>query len=325
MRGTQPIGRRVASQALAASSETLIEIPKTQDLTTLQLLLTGTLTIGTAVATAVPAESPAGFIQRLDLIANGREVLEQVPGEVIAWGNYGRAWRREITAPGATVATHAFAASYWLDRSMIDGYRPKDSAFQAELANLLQLRVTTGALSELVTPGGSTVLTLASANLDVYMHTLHEPENQQGEPKAVRKRTTQTITYTSANSNYRLRLPTGNVIRHITIHAKDSGAPSNSLVNSVQLAINGIDIRKSATWAALRSENYARTGVTAPTGFAVLDSADAGDVSRVKLSTAWDLRAGPLAELVLDLATATAGEIEVVIDEFVLPPVAAAA
>jgi len=309
------IKRRVELVNLVENSEHLIDIPRVHDLMSLMVELSGTLTVAVAAATSVPTESPAELLKRIDFIANGKDVLEQVPFTVAVFGNYDRDFVTESTAPGTPVAAYPFRAVAFLDRAMVRSVRPKDTAFQAYLANLLQLRITTGTVDDIITKGGATV-TLSNTTIEVSALTILEKAQDQGEGKWVRKRSLQSEVITGANSNLRLRVPVGNHVRQITLHALDGGEPSDVLINSIQFVADGVDVRHNLTYSATRSVNRARVKVAPPAGFAIIDPIDSTEVG--KASNFWNLKNSSLAEVVLDVAAPVgAASIEMVTDEVI--------
>ncbi|NIR58938.1 MAG: hypothetical protein GWO02_05170 [Gammaproteobacteria bacterium] len=321
----QKISRRVQLLNLVESSQHQIEIPRVHDLNTLEVILDGEIVVGTAAALAVPAESPAQLLQRVDLVANGKDVLEQIPYTIAVHGNFPRRFDAEVTQPGTTVATHPFRAVAFLDRVVPDSLRPKDTAFKAFNTNLLQMLITTGQASDILDPDATTTLTLQNTTIEVVAHSLLEdPEGDRDEAKVVRKRTLQTETFTGSNNNLRVKLPTGNKIRFVQVHALDDAGgnffdPTDALINSMSVAIDGVDVRHNLTYGATRSANRSRWGIAPPAGFALADSVAENELA--KMTNYWDLRRASLAELVIDHAAPTGnGRIEVVIDEYIGVP-----
>lgn len=309
--------RRIAQVALVENGEAVIDVPNVHHIKSIQIALSGTLTISTANSTATPAHSPSELIKRVDLIANGREVLEQVPFRIACFGNYQRKFHTEVTPPGVTQAAHAFRAVGYYDRINFDGPRPKDSAFKAKAhaSDLFQLRLTFGAKTDISTNASAANLALSNVLVEVSVEALVEKDADANEPKAIKKRTLQTVQVSSANTNLRVPLPRGNRCRLVGVLATDDGEPTDSLINSVEFAINGIDVKMKDTYKNLRSLNSSDKQVTVPTGFVFLDSAPDGSLAEV-----WDLSNVALAEVVIDHAAPSgAGQLDLVIEEM-LPP-----
>lgn len=316
MARAEKLFRRIAQVNFSENSEFLIDIPRVQDINSIQVRVGGNLVIATAAATALPAESPTGIIKSVSFVANGKDVLHQTGFAEASLGNYARKFINRNTQPGLTVATHPFRALAYLDRDNIDGPRPKDSAFQAYNTNLLQLRIVTGAASDIVTPAGTTVLSLTNTLIEVLIDSTNEVGGDRNEVKFVKKVTSQSVKFSGANSNYRFRLPVYNHIRSVTLHATDDGEPSNALVNEIELVIDGVDVRHKSDWEAARDKNLADKSIsTMPDGFAVVDASPEG-----KLSNCYDLTQSDLAECVLDLAAPSGtGKVELIVEEYIFP------
>ncbi len=315
MANAESLYRRVAQINLVENSEHLVDIPRVQDMESIMVRVSGDLLISSNAATSVPAESPTQLIKSLAFVANGKDVLDQVGFTEASVANYGRKFINLNTKPGTTVATHPIEAVAFLDRNNVDGPRPKDSAFQAYNTNLLQLRIVTGQASDIVVKGSAT-LALSNVVIEVFVASINEVGGDRNEAKFVKKRTSQSVIFTGANSNYRFRLPTYNHIRSLTIHATDDGEPSNDLVQDIEVAIDGVDVRHSASWQATRVKNLGDKELSSmPDGVAVVDASPTG-----KLSNCYDLSASDLAECVLNLAAPSgSGKVELVVEEFIFP------
>lgn len=312
---TENLYRRVDLLKLSENSEHLIDIPKVQDINTLMVRVKGKLKISGAAATSVPVEAPTGILKSIGFVANGKDVLDQIGFPEASLGNYPRKFINHNVKPAKDVGTHEFSAVAYLDRNHIDGIRPKDSAFQAYLTNLLQLRITTGSADDLVVKGGAT-LELLDTTIEVFVDSTNELGDDRGEAKFVKKVTNQSVNFTGSNSNYRFRLPTSNHIRTCLLHVTDDGVPSNSLVENIEFVVDGVDVRHSSDFMAARLKNMSDKELSSmPDGFAVIDSTPEG-----KASNMYDLTAADSAELVLSLNTPTGkGKVELVVTEFIFP------
>lgn len=316
----QTLSRRVDSKTFVDNSEITVDIPRVQDINSIEVHVRGDLVIGTAAATALQPESPANLITRFDFVANGKDVLDQISGAMASRGNYSRKFQNLNIAPGLTVATHPVDAVYILDRDMIDGVRPKDSSFQAYLTNLLQLRIVTGDAdggesSVLVNPDATTTLAFTGV-IDVYIDS--SDDSDRGEAKFVKKITRQQQTYTGANSAAEFRLPIGNHIRSIGIRTLDDSVPVNTLLGNMEFAIDGVDVRFSRTYEATRVKNAKDKGLSLsaiPTGHAVIDLAPSGKMSNIA-----DLTNASECKVTLGVnAPSGTGIVELTIEEYIFP------
>lgn len=322
----ETLARQVSSWTFVENSSFEFDLPKVQDIESLVVELAGTVTLSTG-GTAVRAEAPLQLIPRLTFIADGKDVLDDAPMSFFAVANYHRSFWKSNTAPSAaTAAAYAVRAVAYLDRELLKAWRPKDTTFQAWLTKLLQLKVTTGAGTDLFTgsPVGSFVGTVKVGVNSFEELVRSDGKEDKGEPKSVVRRTFQTLNYSAANSAQQFKLPVGNRIRLIEVHAQDNvnarsiGEPSNTLVNNIKFAVDGTDVRFNLPFVSSREKNAADLQVPigdVPTGFAVIDAHKQG-----KLSGLYDLRPGKATEAVLELdlaAPTTLGRIEVMVEEII--------
>lgn len=328
MANTARLRRKVGTWTLAANSESTFDLPRVQNYEFVVVELDAVVNLSVA-GSAVRAEAPAQLLKRIQLVADGKDTLSDVPFSHVAFGNYAAKFAKEITAPGsAGTGNSTVRAVGFINISNLRGWREKDTAFQAYLTRLLQLRVTSGAANDLFT--GTPTGTITSGTVNVYVGSHDELEKvdgttDQGEPKRVKKRSTQVLTYSSANAAQQFQLPLGNSVRLVSIHALDSvnssnvGEPSNALINNIKLSLNDTDVRFNVTGKATRSMMANDLSVPIgdiPTGFYVADSSPLG-----KFSEYWDMRGDkdhPISRAILELdlaAPTTLGLVEIVTEE----------
>ena len=324
MSNVETLTRQVFSWNVVENSSIDVDIPRVGDIESIQIELSGSTTL-TVAGTLVRAEAPFQLIPRVSFVADGKDVLDDGPGSFFGLGTYKRAFWKSVTAPAAaTVSTQTVRAVMFLDRENVAGWRPKDTTFQAWLTKLLQIKIYTGAATDLYTGTPTGTFT---GTIKVIVHSFEEQMKQdgsidKGEPKQVIRRTFQTYNFSAANSAQKFNLPVGNHVRLVAIHATDNvnarsiGEPSDTLVNNVKFTIDVTDVRHNLSWKATRDANAADMSVpltTVPTGFVVVDSSLRG-----KASDYYDLTKASTAELELDLAAPTTlGRIEIVTEEFI--------
>lgn len=334
---SQTLRRLVGTWSLEANSEHTFDIPRIQDIESVVVELDAVVTLSVA-GTAVRAEAPTQLLPSVQFIAGGKDVLDDRKFSEVVFANFKRRFQKSIVQPAnATAIAHTVRAVGRLDRINVNGARDKDTSFQAWLTQILQLRVTTGAATDLFTGTPTGVIT--SGTVKVYVvsrQELDKPKvvdgklvrvqgsSDQGEPKRVVKRTKQSHTYTSANSAYQFFLPVGHACRSITIHSMDNtsggiGEPSNTNVNGAKLLVNDTDVKMNQTFSMIRDDNAADYNVdesAMPDGYAVIDSSPNG-----KFREYFDFRGTPTdpvtrAVLELDLAAPTTeGIVEVTTEE----------
>ena len=324
----QTLKRTVGTKAFVDSQEVSIDIPRVQDINSVMVVVRGSMTIGAASATGLAGDSPAGLIQRFDFVANGKDVLAQCSGAKASIGNYQRSFANQNVDPGLTVGTHPVVAVYRLDRDMMDGIRPKDSSFQAYMTNLLSLNMITGdantdeATNCLVSPDSSTTVSF-TGNIDVVVESTQELAGGRGEPKFIRKETRQIQSVTGSNTSLTFRMPTGNLMRSLTVRCLDDGIPTDALISNLEFAVDGVDVRYKGNFFDAKRQNADDKNISmssVPTGYAVIDFCRANRAG-VKLSQAVNLQNVSECKLSLDnnAPEGTTGVIEITIEEYIVP------
>jgi hypothetical protein len=218
-----PFRFRVDQQAVTAESQVLtFDIPRQLDLESLLLVLSGSINVTVAYA-AVKTQSVYGLVKRVELLANGQTVMEQIGGYELAALTIGQARgiaqsnAAFVTAPGVGVAAQSFALRLPIDRSMFDAVRPKDTNLQTRDLATLQLRVTVGQFTDVFTGAGTGAFTSTSATL--WASSVQEYPDQAGRITVspyLLKRVQQDVPITASNSNLIVRLPIGNLMRRVT-------------------------------------------------------------------------------------------------------------
>lgn len=278
-----------------------ILIPRGYDIESFGLHLSGSVSYTTAGA-AVRAEAPAQLIKRVELIGDGKDTIKSVPGVFLSHVNPFRDSRPPITPP-ASAAIAANVPIDWmgnLDNIFPDGVRPKDTSLQSRKYNMLQLRITFGKATDLLTgaPVGSvdagTTLKISA------VQTVELSPAGQNEARAVRKDSYGAYPVTGANNNFQIPLPVGNMIRAVLIRTEDGGEPSNGVLNNAILQ-SGVDVRLNLAGKLIRNLNSQQykvygSGSGLPTGVYILDLCPHG-----RLTSAWDLRQKQQAYLTLDV------------------------
>lgn len=308
--------RELRSEAVVESGAAEWDIPKAHDLFSLCVALEGDLVIGTAAATAIPAHSPVELIERVELKASGRNMLDNVNPRLVVFGGIEREFDADVLAPAVGVATHPFRAALWFDRINAGGPRPKDSAFQTYRVNVLELRCEFGQASDIATPDATTTLTLQNATVQPLLY--EERDGDRGEAKWARIRSQRSVQFTAADARLELEMPRSNFIGRMVILATDDGEPSDALINDVEYAINVTDVRYATTFNNARRVNRRRARVAIPTGFIVIEASQKGSIR-----DSFDVRRDVATENVLrfDVAAPTGqGRIDVLVEEFIPPP-----
>jgi len=314
--------RPIQSLPWVAGQPLQFDVPQVQDIELLKVTVAGTITL-TGAGTAVRAEAPAQLIQSMVFAAGGTDSLDSVTGINAAWGNYKRKFSRFITAPtGFAIGSYVVRSSAIINVSNYGGIRPKDTAFGAYNTDLLQLTVQCGQVADCFLGGaigtfaGNVILNASSYQENAKPVTAANPTgaSDKNEARRVTKHSTIQLPYQAANNAQDIRLPVGNSIRLLKIHARDNLEPSDLLINSAIVTIGGTDVRVNMDYHEGRELNAADLGIPLsqiPPGYLVLDSSPEG-----KFSEYWITRGETETKLTLNLnAPVTSGLIEIEVEE----------
>lgn len=324
------IKRRTHNVNLTENNVTTLDLPRGYNIESIFLRVTGTANVTTA-GTAVRAMAPAQLIKRVELIADGKNTIASIPGWALA-KNIGRMQFGYMQPPtAASIAAYSVELLGSLDQCLVDGVRPKDSNLRTAGMSLLQLRITTGACTDLFT--GSPAGSMTAFVLDVgTVETVEQPDasGNISKPLYLQKRSYQDIALPASNANQQVVLPIGNALRGVMILATVNGEPSNAVINNIQLA-SGVDVRVNIPAALMQRMNQTdecnqgilsnTTGFASstlpPTGLYSVDLMANGGHD-VQVTNAWDLTKASEAKLVLDVNGGAGYQLTVVTTEFIM-------
>src|SRR5687767_7674371 len=129
--------------------------------------LTGNLVVTGGTATQVGDELPLELLQRIELVTDTNRTI---------WSGTGRDFFRlahflmgkanELTPPVLTVGTNAFAATVRISAEALRCIAPVETYFNTRRYQGVELRVTWGDVTKLVTVGGATN-SISACSLDV--------------------------------------------------------------------------------------------------------------------------------------------------------------
>lgn len=321
------IKRKIGDIAITSNGFATLDLPRDYDYQAIGLRIEATLNVTTG-ATSVRAEAPCQLVQRVEVIADGKNNIVSVPFWALALGNVDRpllaSGARVVTPPtAATAASYAVEANGIIDFQHYQGIRPKDSNFRSRGLSLLQLRLTfADALAPFV-PGSGVAAFTGSPIVSVYAMQEVEETDAKGQfvtnPSALKKVSFQEVSCASSNANQSIDLPAGNAISRVLIRAEGSttaGEPSTAVINNVTLA-NGIDVRFNLSGKNLRGLNNADYGQLTG-GYYVGDPVKCGSGGNLKLSDLWDLSGATQPKLVLDVTGGSTVKVQAVTTEYIL-------
>lgn len=297
------VWRKVGTYDIVENAPLGIPMELGLDLYSIGFKINATLDV-TAAATAVRAEAPSQLIQRVELVADGKNTIASVPFVNLTHGNAFRHSRAAVTPPtGVSIANYAVKAAGKLDMATVDGVNPKDTALHTNQFGSLRLRLTFGSAAACFV--GGTVGLGAGSTVDVFVKEAVELTTAgQTAPRFVRKMSYLEQDITANNTNLLIPLPVGNQIRAVELRAEDAGEPVDTIINNVKL-YSGTDVRFDLDGEHVKDTNIEDYGAFAsggmPAGFYIADFCADG-----RLTNAWDLRGIQQAWLSLDVTSQSA-------------------
>lgn len=305
--------RRLGSLAFIANDMKTLDLPRNYAYDHLKLRLTADITIITAATTAF-ADGPWKLIKRLEVVANGKDVIMYIDGPALA--RYAQLMMGVTSAsavPTAVAANQAMNSYLKLPFAMFRSVKPIDTLLNAFQHTTLELRVTWGAASD-VYKTNSANATINTATLKV---TARESIGNQGGMTAKLFTIEKEVTTTSRE--FTINIPTRNAYRGFLIRAEVDGDVNESVINSLEIK-SGADVFHSEDWLTLRDSNKIELDIeTMPTGYAFVDFCPDG-----YLSEAINAAALQSLDIVMDVTKqAGVNKITIVPVELVLPGKAA--
>lgn len=314
--------RKVATVPVSGGGFATVDLPRDYDYETVFLRVNGGLQV-TAAATSVRAESPCQVVNRVEVIADGKNNIFSAPFWFTSLANRARPMTeyngRAVTPPtGTAIATYQVEAVGAIDFMAVDAVRPKDSNFRSAGLSLFQLRLTFGQPGDAFV-GGTVVY--SNMFVDVFVQQLVEVPDATGaitSPIALKKVSYQEVSVTSTNANQEIRLPAGNQIKSICIRtegAVTAGEPATTILNNVTLAA-GVDVRMNLSGPQLRAKNNADFG-SFQAGYYVADLCSKG-ASPVNLTDLWDVTGAAEPKLILDVTGGANNKVQAIVTEFIV-------
>lgn len=316
--------RKVASVPIQAGSFATLDLPRDYDYESIFLRINGSVQV-TGAATSVRNEAPTQLVQRVEVIADGKNNIFSAPfwfasnaqfngRDLLANG------ARVLTAPSsAALGTYAVEAIGVVDLMTPDSVRPKDSNFRSSGLSLFQLRLTFGQPGDIFV-GGTTVFS-GTAYVDVFVQQLVEVPDANGQvttPIALKKVSFQELALTSSNANQEVRLPAGNFIRSVVVRTDGlttAGEPSTGVLNNLQLAA-GVDVRFNLTGPQLRAKNNADFGFV-PAGYYSADVTSKASAA-INLTDLWDVQGAAEPKVILDVVGGANVKMQAIVTEYIM-------
>lgn len=311
----------IARVPVVPGSFALVDIPRQYDSESISFRLTGQIQVTTA-GTAVRAEAPTQLIQRVDIVADGRNQICSAPYWALTFGAFDRLVKqsngaRFVTAPSsAAVATYNIEALGVYDFCLPDGERAKDSNFPTQSLSLYQMRLTFGNAADCFV--GAAVANLINCFVEVTYTEMVEIPDADGKrtmPFFMKKMSFQEYSPGGSNANYEIRIPAGNLIKNVLIRTAGQVTPDEPTIAALRnvIARAGQDVRLNITGDSLRSENNMMVGAVTP-GYYFHDFTRAAS-NAARMTELWDVTRQAEPKLIFDVTAVATTKIGVVVTE----------
>ena len=279
-------------------------IPKDNWIEKISLRLKGTLTIGTANATASIDMNPYGLIKRIRLVGDGNKVIKNLDFPTLAaLTQISRRTAPQFTAAGLTIGAHAFIAEAELDLFLYDCVNPLVTALDARRFTTLQLEVDWGDPEDMVTYDATTTGVLSVTELQI---EVQEIPALRAAALTWNIEKYQEKEVTAVATDFTMEIARVHPIRRIIIKTLSDAVRVETIINTLNLIADGSFYFYSAvTDVSLKGDNKVNFNMeTWPTGYLVLDFDRRGDLSELlipSIYSALDFRANVANPGTLDL------------------------
>lgn len=227
---TRPQARSITYSAGNAISESLSRGMVYREI---RLRLTGQLTCSIANNTAANTKrgDEWAVVQRIELVANGTEVLRSIDGNMLWWWNYfyyGRAPKVTAALGDGTTANPSFDSVLILPLWMLRGVRPMDTALDSRELSSLELRITWGSHTSInaSATGFTTDPQIKMSSLESF--NIKGPFSQMRVSKIEKE-------VTASNDKLQIQLPVGKMYRGFFINTLDADADDSAVLNKLKL------------------------------------------------------------------------------------------
>ena len=317
--------RKIGTAQVIAGGFIAVDLPRDHDYNAVFLRLSGTANV-TVIATSVRAEAPLQWVQRIQVIAEGKNLVQNAPAWFYSTGNVYRKAKdsggRATTPPtGVAVATYPVEAGMFVDFATMDTIVPKDSNFRSYGLSLFQLQMQFGNPGDIFV--GGTVSFSGVPTVEVFSaNVVEERDAQSGKyidsPKFVKKISFQELSAVNTNAGLEARLPAGNLVRSCFIRTEGfttAGEPQVGTLNNVTLQ-NSNDVRLNLTSPQLRMMNNAFFGQV-QAGYYTADMVRTGGEGNNFLANLWDVGGASEPKAILDVTGSANGKVQVVTTEYI--------
>jgi hypothetical protein len=306
--------RRIASLAHSDNDFLTSDIPREHMFARLWIRISGNLVVTAAVT--LQENGILNLLKNIQIKAEGALVPKNMSG-VLAYlrSKYEGRVAPTLSQPATAAGTNAFNASIPIDFILPSDYGRNDrysTLFDSDIYKTLQIILSSGNVDDVISAGTAT---LSSVTYAVHTDEITGIANRFTD---MNQESQQDKNFSSASTALEHDMPLGNLFRSFAIRAVNNGSQSDTLLNSIQVRMNGNIILADLTWDELLDINKQEYHVESmETGFAILNL----DVRRLFAEMVPSKNASSLKLIYnVDAPTSSTGVIEVLPSEIILNP-----
>lgn len=272
----------LGSIAYVGATTKTFEIERNGFIKEMILLLEGTFTVSVAAGTAIPSESPQNLISKIELLANGGEVIKSYDGSAcyrLACNNACLNLTR--VQPGYTVAAHPFSVPLILQFRQPQARSPVDTVLPAHQFDSLFLKITfaDGTADKLLAVKDGSTFAVTACTVKVVAKYADIPGwANRGFSLFKEIQSEQDIAATAAE--YAVDLVLGSQYRRILLQTYDDYDLADTIINkfSMRAGVSSYYIN-NVSRALLKAEGEILYGFAQAAGNYMLEFADEGRLS----------------------------------------------
>lgn len=235
----------------------------------LTLRFSGTITVGTADATAAPDDAVQRYLRNIEVVGAGKEVIKSFSGRMAyLLGQIDYKTPPQRSAAAVSTGAQTFEVDIPINFATVGTRNPADTYLDSRRFPSLDLRITCGdEQTDILTKDTTTTLTLSSTQIEIFARQASQGTGAFG----FAKEHTRQRTISADNTAEQVLLSVGNPYKRIAIMTTDAGVRQSDIVNNIKLK-SGVAVFADVTDEFLQGQNkldYQQA--TMPDGFYVLD------------------------------------------------------
>jgi len=213
---------------------TSVKLPKTFLHRKILFQLRGNIIVTVATATSNFPESPLGLIKKIELLGDGRKTYWAVSGrDAYRLNAFLSGQPGALKAPLLTVGTNPFSAAFEIWHAAQAFRQPTDSFFDPRRHEDVELRITWGSPTDIVTAGPATVVIDPN---NTFVDMILEQTTEGAESILFNRLINfREDTITASNSAFTYEVARSGILVGILFRTDQNTVPINNMINKITL------------------------------------------------------------------------------------------